>query len=72
MTNFIDPSWRSECDFHLSFKGQDRLVLSSHNPATEAPTTTTTEASNVLEDIMLVPQSVSILAALQLGIGCTN
>ncbi|KAJ8723513.1 hypothetical protein PYW08_003425 [Mythimna loreyi] len=58
MTNFINPSWRSECDFHLSFKGQERLVISSHGPATEiSTTTTTTERTNRVEDLMVVPHS---------------
>lgn len=61
MTNFIDPSWRSECDFHLSFKGQNRLVVSYHAPVTEATTTTTTtERTNPVEDLMMVPHSVSV------------
>ncbi|XP_035450532.2 uncharacterized protein LOC118276362 isoform X2 [Spodoptera frugiperda] len=55
MEDFIKSSWKSECDFHLQWTGKERLSI-SQPPATEPPTTTT-EKTDALHDIMLVPQS---------------
>ncbi|XP_022828197.1 uncharacterized protein LOC111357651 [Spodoptera litura] len=55
MEDFIKSSWKSECDFHLQWGGKERLTI-SQPPATEPPTTTT-ERTEAIQDIMLVPQS---------------
>ncbi|XP_026743743.1 uncharacterized protein LOC113505310 [Trichoplusia ni] len=60
MTSFIQPNWRSECGFQLSWGGSERLVVSNNTPnfyqTTEAPDTTTTVRPDV-KDLMLVPHS---------------
>ncbi|KAF9422684.1 hypothetical protein HW555_001678 [Spodoptera exigua] len=55
MEDFIKASWKSECNFHLQWGGKERLVV-SQPPATEPPTTTT-ERTEAVQDIMLVPHS---------------
>ncbi|KAH9639785.1 hypothetical protein HF086_016366 [Spodoptera exigua] len=55
MEGFIKASWKSECNFHLKWGGKERLVV-SQPPATEPPTTTT-ERTEAVQDIMLVPHS---------------
>ncbi|PZC86834.1 hypothetical protein B5X24_HaOG201693 [Helicoverpa armigera] len=57
MTKFIDSSAQAECGFQLNWAGQERLVISSTSPVTEAPTSTTTEKTDTVKDIMLVPHS---------------
>uniref|UniRef100_A0A2A4JNK6 Uncharacterized protein n=1 Tax=Heliothis virescens TaxID=7102 RepID=A0A2A4JNK6_HELVI len=57
MTKFIDPSTLAECDFQLNWAGQDRLVIATSTSASEVPASTTTEKTDTVKDIMLVPHS---------------
>ncbi|CAB3258012.1 unnamed protein product [Arctia plantaginis] len=59
MTGFIQPSWRTECGFHLTWKGPERLVITNYTPkqTTEAPVTTTTARTDPPKDLMLLPHS---------------
>ncbi|XP_061714028.1 uncharacterized protein LOC133522654 isoform X1 [Cydia pomonella] len=54
MSGFIQPSWRSECDFRLKWDPQARLTI--ENPAvttTPVPTTTTTAKPRL--DVKVLP-----------------
>lgn len=64
IAEFIRPSWRNECGFHLTWKGSERLVITDYTPKppTEAPVTSTTTRTNLPKDLMLLPHSVSTLS----------
>ncbi|XP_073955558.1 uncharacterized protein [Choristoneura fumiferana] len=56
MSGFIQPSWRSECDFRLNWNVQDRLTIEKPTiTTTTAPITTTTGKSRI--DIKVLPRS---------------
>ncbi|XP_075975463.1 uncharacterized protein LOC142976113 [Anticarsia gemmatalis] len=57
MSEFIQPSWRSQCGFQLTWRGHDRLVITNTSSpmSTETPTTSTV-GPEPPKDLMLLPQ----------------
>ncbi|XP_053604862.1 uncharacterized protein LOC128672008 [Plodia interpunctella] len=51
MSHFIQPSWRSECDFAIRWDNQNRLSLTTTTPAEESPNTNLSERTSSPEDV---------------------
>lgn len=55
MSNFIEPSWREECDFTLYWDSQSRLTIVNQTVHTTTQPPTTTPAPVRANDVRVVP-----------------